>query len=367
MNDTGSSRQRFYTPEGFAGDRGRGMEPPRGRILFASCTAGEYLSRRAVDCYARLLHEAGSSQDILYLRDIDQRFSDSEVTVRLDHHVSGYDVYLFQALLNPLCAYAVDANYLALLVAARTFREHGAHHVTAVTPYLAYARQDKPTAYKREPTTARLLADLTIASGLDRVIAWHPHSSQIPGFYGSTPTNMLDPLSLFLEEFGAFRNDNRAIAVAPDAGASKLIMHFARQLGLSTAITSKYRPEPEIAVATDIIGDFRGKRIAIILDDIMSSAQTLYSVATSLVRDKGIEEIHIGISHNLCSEQAREKLLDLRDRFGLARAVFTNSIPQTPAFRDLPFVTVHCLSETLARAINRIHYNRSVSEAFYPL
>ncbi len=313
-----------------------------------------------------MLRRLGSEQRALFLENIDRRFSDSEVTVRLEHHVSGYDVYLFQSLLNPLDNQSVDAHLMAMLAAARALREHGANHVTAVAPYLAYSRQDKPTAYKREPTTARLCADLAIASGVDRLISWHPHSSQIRGFYGSTPANMLDPATLFLDEFAEFRNSNDVIAVAPDAGASKLIMHYARQLGVTTAITSKYRPEPEVAVATDIIGDFKDKRIAVILDDIMSSAQTIYSVATRLFNEKGIEDIYLGISHNLCAEPAREKLLELHERYGLKRAVFTNSIPQTPRFCELPFVTVHCLSETLARTINRIHYNRSVSEVFFP-
>lgn len=353
----------FFTPERFA--QAQRMESPRGKLLIAGCCSGSYLSGSVVEKYKESLREAGSKDDILELEHIDRRFSDSETCVRLEPHVGGSDVFLFQALLDPTSDLSVDQNYMAFLIAARTFREHGANHVTGILPYLAYARQDKPTKFTREPTTAKLMADLSIVAGIDRLIVWDPHCGQIRGFYGSMPVNMLESLTLFIEEFDRFCGREDVIAVAPDAGASKFVTHFGRAIGLKCAIASKYRPRPEEVVISEIIGDFGEKKIAIVLDDMISGGRTIYALISKLVEEKSIEAVYLGASHNLCIGRARERLLDLHDNYCLKEVVVTNSIPQTDEFKALPFVSVRCLSDTLSKTINRIHYNRSVSEVFY--
>jgi ribose-phosphate pyrophosphokinase len=237
--------------------------------------------------------------------------------------------------------------------------------VTAVLPYLAYGRQDKPTKFMREPTTAKLMADLAIEAGIDRLITWNPHRSQIRGFYGSTPVIMLESLTLFIKEFEHFKGRDDVIVVAPDVGASKFVTYFGRALGLKCAIASKYRPRPEEAAISEVIGDLAGKRVAIVLDDMISSGGTMYSVIKKLVEETEVEEVYVGASHNLCMESARDRLLALHTDHHLRKLVVTNSIPQTEAFEALPFVSVRCLSDSLSRTINRIHYNRSVSELFY--
>lgn len=364
-SETLSSRESFFTPEQFAQEQMSRMVPPRGRLLIAGCRSGSYLSKRVVDRYRELLTQCGSLSDVLHLEDIDKRFSDSESCARLEMNVSGCDVYLMQSLFDPTSDNSIDQNYMAFMIAARAFIEHGASHVTGVLPYLAYARQDKPTKFTREPVTARLMADLSIAAGIDRLIVWDPHCEQIRGFYGGMPVNPLESLSLFIEEFSRFKNREDVIAVAPDAGASKFITHFGRALNIKCAIASKYRPRPEEVVIEEIIGDFEGKKTAIVLDDMISNGGTMHALIQKLVEEKGIDEVYLGVSHNLCVGKAGERLLDLFEHHELAGVVVTNSIPQTKQFLDLPFVTVRCLSDTLARTINRIHYNRSVSEVFY--
>ena len=359
------SRESFFTPEYFAHEQLSRMVPPRGRLLIAGCRSGSYLSKRVVDRYTELLSASGSVSDILHLEDIDKQFSDSESSVRLEMNVSGCDVFLMQALFDPTSDNSIDQNYMAFMIAARAFIENGANHVTGVLPYLAYARQDKPTSFTREPVTARLMADLSIAAGIDRLIVWDPHCDQIRGFYGGMPINTLESLSLFIDEFSRFKNRSDVIAVAPDAGASKFITHFGRALNIKCAIASKYRPRPEEVVIEEIIGDFDGKKIAIVLDDMISNGGTMHALIKKLAEEKGIEEVYLGVSHNLCVGKAGERLFDLFNNHELAGVVVTNSIPQTQQFLDLPFVTVRCLSDTLARTINRIHYNRSVSEVFY--
>jgi ribose-phosphate pyrophosphokinase len=209
------------------------------------------------------------------------------------------------------------------------------------------------------------MADLSISSGIDRLISWDPHSKQLHGFYGATPLNLLDPLSLFVEEFKQFENRDDVIAIAPDAGASKFVTHFARALGMNSAIASKYRPSNEEVVTSEIIGDFTGKRMAIILDDIISSGKTIQALVKKLVADKKIEEMYLGISHCLCAADAVEMLRQLHGEHTIKQVVVTNSIPQTREVTALPFLKVCDLSGILSRTINRIHYNRSVSEIFY--
>jgi phosphoribosylpyrophosphate synthetase len=104
--------------------------------------------------------------------------------------------------------------------------------------------------------------------------------------------------------------------------------------------------------------------VAIILDDMISSGGTVYAIVKKLVEEKGIEEVYLGVSHNLCTELARRRLEELHAACGLEEVITTDSIPQTPAFEALPFVSVRRLAEPLARVINRIHHSRSVSELF---
>ncbi len=354
----------FFTPERLAEEKIQRVGSPRGQLVMASCRSGTYLADQVMARYRELLEAEGSEVDVPYIKDVDFRFSDAETCVRLDTHVGGHDVFLFQALFDPTVERQVDENYAAFHIATRTFREHGANHVTGVLPYLAYARQDKPTRFKREPTTAKLMADLSIAAGMDRLVTWHPHRNQVPGFYGSVPVHALEAVSLFVEAFERFQGRDDVIAVAPDVGASKFVTYFGRALNVNSAVASKYRLRPGEAIISEIIGDFSGKAVAIVLDDMISSGGTVEACIKQLVERKGIEKVYVGVSHNLCSEQARERLSELAANYQLEEVVVTNTIPQTEAFRDLSFVSERDLSDLLARVINRIHYNRSVSELF---
>ncbi len=358
-------RETFLTPEWFAREQKERMESARGRLLIAGLRSGAELAGRVVERYGELLREAGSADEVLHLGEIDRRFANDETCVRLDRHVGGYDVYLIQALVNPRSALSVDDNYAAFLIAARTFCEHGARHVTGILPYLAYGRQDKPTKFQREPTTAKLMADLAVAAGIDRLVSWEPHCGQIRGFYAPLCVHLLESLTLFVEQFEHWRGREDVIVVAPDVGASKFVTHFGRALELECAIASKYRPRPDEAAITQVIGEFAGKRVALLLDDEISTGGTVYALARKLVKDYQIEEVHVGVSHNHCLPIARERLAELHEQGALRSVLVTNSIPQTDEFLELPFFEARCLSDALARTINRIHYNRSVSEVFW--
>lgn len=360
----GLTTKAFYTRELLANEGLPSGAATRGELLLVSCRSGDYLASRVAHEYQKRLAEVEVQRNVALLREVDFQFSDSETCVRLERHVGGCDVFLFQGLLDPTSGRSIDENYVAFLLAADTLKQWGAAHVTAVLPYLAYGRQDKPSRYRREPTTARFMADLGLKAGIDRLVTWHPHCAQLHGFYENTRVDALDAVELFADRFGRFEGRDDVIAVAPDVGASRFVTYAGRALGIPSAIASKVRPRAEEAITTEIIGDFTGKRIAIVLDDMIGTGGTMYSLIRKLVEEKGIEEVYLGASHNLCREPALARLIDLHRDFHLREVLVTNSIPQTQQFAALPFLKVACLSELLSRVINRIHHNRSVSELF---
>ena len=357
-----NAREKFDTPEQVF--LGASPEFGRGGLVIASCSCGSYMARKVIEHYRIQLQKKSGESDPVEMLDVDSRFTDSETHVRLEQHVSGRDVFLFQALCDPVSGTKIDENYMAFLIAARAFREHGARHITAVLPYLAYARQDKPTKFRREPTTARLMADLSIQAGIDQLIAWHPHSGQLYGFYGTTPIHFLEPISLFVDLCSRLKSRNDVIAVAPDAGASKLVTHFSRSLDVSSAVASKLRTGPQEIKITQIMGDFRKKRTAIVLDDIVSSGGTVFELIRQLVEGGKVEEVILCASHNLCMQEAYDRFVTLHERFKLVEIMVTDSIPQTDQFGSLPFFSVHSLSGILSKVIRCLHHERSISEIF---
>lgn len=366
MDDLGApwGGGRFVTPEGCAREVARRTASGRGELLLASCRSGDELARGVACAYRETLRDRGSEADVVLLSAVDTQFSDTETCARLERDVHGADVYLFQALRDPCSTRSVDENVMALLVAARTFREWGAAHVTGVLPYLAYGRQDKPTRFRREPTTARLLLDLVQAAGVDRVVTWHPHSAQVHGFAGSLALTVLEPLGLFVEEFREYDGRDDVVVVAPDRGAAELAGDVGQALNLDVAYAAKQRPLPEHALITGLAGSLEGKRLAIVLDDILSTGGTLEALVRLLVDEHGVEEVHVAISHNLGMDRALRTLQALHADGSLRRFVTTDSVPQPVAFRELPFASVRSLRGILAGVVNAIHYGAGVEFFF---
>jgi len=345
-----------------------GEDSSRGRLVIASCRSGTDLADKVVGKYNETLKMVGENHCVEALFNVDKAFPDSETWVRLNTNVNGRDVFLFQSLFDPTSNRSIDQNYIAFLLAVRAFKEHGARKVTGILPYLSYARQDKSTPFRREPVSSRLLAELAITSGLDRLITWHIHSDQIRGFYGSMPMNMLDPLNYFVDEFRHMKGDKKAIAIAADEGVSGLITRFSRVLSISSAIAAKKREGPDTVNISEIIGDFKGKTRMIILDDMISGAGTMVTLIEKLFGaiGKQVEELYVAVSHNLCLPSGYERMAALKKKYGdvFKRLIVTNSIPQTHLFKNLEFVEVACLSAQLCYVINRIHFEGSVSEIF---
>lgn len=359
MSTAGEKAVSASTPDKAACENSGRMGPGRGGLLIAACRAGSYLAARIANRCRHLVAEARPGDTAGYLEDIDFQFSDTETCVRLEMDVSGKDVFVCQALHTPDFMHSVDQNLMSFLIAARAFNEWGARHVTAVLPYLAYARQDNPTRLKREPTTAKLIADLLLEAGIDRLITIHPHG-KVHGFFGKIPVLSLESLPIFIEEFARFRGRSDVIAVAPDPGASKFVAEFSRILEISSAVASKHRPHREEAIVHEIIGEFEAKRTAIVLDDMVSTGGTIYALIKKLMEERKIEEIYLGMTHNLCMKTALEKLMELHSRYNLMEVITTDSIPQSSDFRALPFARIRALSEFLGEIIYRVHYDISV-------
>lgn len=324
-----------------------------GPLLIASCQSGTALASDVVKAY-----EKENSEPFSFLDNIDFKFSDGETCVRLESDVNGKDVFVLQRLQDPTSNRSVDENYMAFLLSLRAFREWGANRVTGVLPYMAYARQDKPTTGEREPITAELMADLSIEAGLSRLVTWAPHDNRIHGFYGKAPVDHLSAMPMFMKVFSSLKGRQDVIGIAPDAGAAAFVIPFCRKMDIRCAITAKYRPEPEKASITDVMGDFDEIRTAIILDDMISTGGTIEAVVTKLVQDKGISNVIVGISHFMGAQQAIDRLQRLHQEFGLQHLVVTNSAPFTDSFMDLPFVEIISLAEPLANAIKYIHLNK---------
>jgi ribose-phosphate pyrophosphokinase len=228
-----------------------------------------------------------------------------------------------------------------------------AHRVIAVTPWLAYSRQDKKSA-PREPISARVVARCLEAAGADRVLTMDLHAGQVQGFFGVPVDHMtaLMMLTQYFEDLGL----TDLVVVAPDAGRVKLNKKFASKIGAELAILDKERPAQQVAEIGYVIGDVKGKT-AVIVDDLIDTAGTLRAAADT-VRDEGASRVYAAATHPVFSGNAYENLAAA----GFEQIVVTDTIPLRPGAPS----SIRQLScaDLLADSIRRIFTDDSVSEVF---
>lgn len=278
------------------------------------------------------------------------RFADGEVSVRLAESVRGQDVFVIQPTAPP-----VNEHLIELLVILDALRRASAARVTAVMPYFGYARQDRKTK-PREPITAKLVANLLVAAGADRIMTVDLHAGQTWGFFDIP----LDHLPSRLLVAGYFREKGlrNMIVVSPDIGGVGRAREFAAELGAPIAIIDKRRDRPnQVKEITHVIGKVY-RRTAILVDDIIDTAGTLTMGASALV-SRGVEEVYAYCAHAILSGPAVSRLADSPIR----ELVVTNSVPISAAKR-IEKVRVVSIAPMLAEAILRVHEDRSVSELF---
>ena len=228
-----------------------------------------------------------------------------------------------------------------------------AHRVIAVTPWYGYSRQDKKSA-PREPISARLVARMLEAAGIDRLLTMDLHSGQIQGFF-QKPCDHMTALFILTQYFADLRLED-LVVVAPDAGRVKLNKGFASKIGADLAILNKERPAQQLAEINYVIGDVAGKT-ALIVDDIIGTAGTL-AAAAQAVRDAGARRIYAAATHGNFSGDAWENLVTA----GFEQVVVTDTIPLPSDPPDN--VRVLSCADLLTSSIRQIFTDGSVSDVF---
>ena len=276
-----------------------------------------------------------------------KRFANDCLEVQLQSNCRERDVFLIQPLVPP-----VQEHLVELLLMADAARGASAGRVTAVLPHYAYARSDKKDA-PRISIGARLVADLLVTAGVNRVLALTLHSPQVHGFF-SVPVDHLHALRELAAHFRG-RDLSRAIVVSPDLGNAKSAAAFARRLGVPVAAGAKERLSDTQVSITTIIGDVSGRDV-IVLDDEIARGTTMFELLDRL-RDQGARSIAVACTHGLFIDSALEKLAAT----DVTEIVCTNSVPMPMADPKLKVLSV---APALAEAINRIHNGESVSSLF---
>jgi ribose-phosphate pyrophosphokinase len=276
------------------------------------------------------------------------RFSNDCLQAQLQANCRQRDVYIVQPLVPP-----TQEHLMELLLMLDAARGASAAQLTAVIPHYAYARSDKKDM-SRISIGGRLVADMLVAAGADRVLTMTLHAPQVHGFF-SVPVDHLTALGVLAEHFRDQDLDDM-IVVSPDLGNAKTATQFARLLGLPVAAGSKRRLSDDTVVIDSIVGDVEGKR-AIVLDDEIATGGSIVELLDRL-RDLGCRDAAIACTHGLFVGKAVERL---RDHSMIREVVTTDTVP-APA--QWPELTVRSVSPLFAEAIYRVHAGESVSSLF---
>jgi ribose-phosphate pyrophosphokinase len=280
------------------------------------------------------------------------RFSDGEIQVEIMENVRGKDVYLVQSTCPP-----ANEHLMELLVMADACRRASAGRITAVIPYLGYARQDRRQRAMRVPITAKLVADMIGCAGVDRVLTVDLHADQIQGFFG-VPVDNVYASPVLLGEVWKQKYDNM-IVVSPDVGGVVRARALARRLdNADLAIIDKRRQRANESQVMNIIGDVRG-RSCILVDDLVDTAGTLCQAAQAL-KDEGAERVIAYITHPVLSGKAVERI----ENSALDQLVVTDTIPLGEAARKCKRIRVLSVAELLAETMRRIRDEESVSSLY---
>ena len=277
-------------------------------------------------------------------------FSDKEIYVRIEENVRGGDVFVVQSTCFP-----GNTNLMELLIMIDALRRSSAKRITAVIPYYGYARQDRKNE-PRVPITSKLVADLVVTAGADRVLTVDLHAGQIQGFF-NIPLDHLFAINVLIDYIKEQKLKD-LIVISPDAGGVERARAYAKRLNSSLAIIDKRRDIPNEAKAMNIIGDVKGK-IAFIVDDMIDTAGTLME-ATDALLGAGAREVHACCSHPVLSGPAGERIT----RSPIKTVITTNTIPLNGELEKNSKIKVLSVASLLGEAIIRIHQETSVSSLF---
>jgi len=280
-------------------------------------------------------------------RDIIQ-FPNENIFVRLHESIRGQDVFLIQTTSSP-----VNRNLMELLIFLDTLKRASPDRVTAVIPYLAYARSDKKDQ-PRVPITARLVADMISIAGADRYVTLDLHADQIQGFF-NIQGDVLTAFAILSDYFREKRLED-AVVVAADLGFAKKARNLAAELRLPLALVEKRRVSVDTEALT-LVGEVKGHDVVIVDDEVDTAGSV--SSAVNIVREHGARDIYLCFAHAVLSPPAVERLRELP----VKEIVTTNSITVPPE-KQLPNLTVLSVAHLLGEVIERVHCGSSVGEVF---
>ncbi len=281
-------------------------------------------------------------------------FSDGESYASIYETVRGSDVFLVQSTCSP-----VNDHLMELLIMIDAMKRASAGRITAVIPYFGYARQDRK-AKPRDPISAKLVSNLIMRAGADRVLTMDLHAAQIQGFFDIPVDNLLgNPIFVeyYMEKFGVDHDD--LTVVSPDVGSVSRARAFAQKLGMGLAIVDKRRPKANSCEVMNIIGDVKGQRV-ILFDDMVDTGGSLCNAAQALVEIGGATEVYACASHGVLSGPAVERI----EKSPIREIMFLDTVPPSDAAAHCDKIKYLSVANMLAEAIDRIYQEVSVSKLF---
>lgn len=283
------------------------------------------------------------------LGDVDiRRFPDGETFVKIVDNIRGRDVFIVQPICN-----TPNEKLMELLIMIDAARRASAARITAVIPYYGYARQDRKDQ-PRVPITAKLVANLLVASGANRVLTMDLHCQQIQGFF-DIPVDHLTSAPVLVKTLRE-KNLHELVVVSPDTGGVKTAYAYSQMLGCGLAIAAKQRKNAQEIESIDVVGRVEGCDV-VLLDDLITTAGTICGAA-QLLKAHGAASIRAAVTHALITPEGIERL----KRSAVQELIVTDSVPAKD-WRGFN-VTVLPVGELLAEAILRIHNNQSVTSLF---
>ena len=282
-----------------------------------------------------------------------ERFNDGEIFVEVFENVRGEDMFLIQPTSNP-----ANDNLMELLIMADALRRSSAARITAVIPYFGYARQDRRTK-ARTPISAKLVANLIVEAGIERILTMDLHATQIQGFFDIPVDNLYASPVFALDVMHQFRGKMSDImVVSPDVGGVARARDLAQRIGAPLSIVDKRREKPGEVAEMTVIGDVTD-RTCLIVDDIVDSAGTLCKAADVLIQN-GAKEVHSYITHGVLSGPAVERV----EKSVMKNLVITDTIEATPEVRNAKNIRIVPTAPIFAQAIMNTWSGTSVSSLF---
>jgi len=282
-----------------------------------------------------------------------ERFNDAEIFVEVYENVRGEDMFIIQPTSNP-----ANDNLMELLIISDALRRSSAARITAVIPYFGYARQDRRSK-ARTPITAKLVANMLVEAGIERILTLDLHATQIQGFFDIPVDNLYGSPLFALDIKHNFRgNLEEVMVVSPDVGGVARARDLAQRIGSPLSIVDKRRGKPGEVAEMTVIGDVKD-RTCIIVDDIVDTAGTLCKAAEVLM-ENGAKEVHSYITHGVLSGPAVERV----SNSVMKSLVVTDTIEATEAVKKAPNIRVVPTAPMFAQAILNTWNGTSVSSLF---